>query len=297
MPNKYVLFVPLGGFNDCLVQINKLMLYCKKFNRVLLLDMTLSEYGINCSDFFHFSECKIINDTNDIKTILSKNMTIYPNNLGVTLADVINKKTMIIRQKGLHKGGRAYFDRNKEGWHTKHGVALKLPPTGITEDIIFYVSCGGGTGFNTIKHIRFKPLIISKCTNKLSILGDNYLCIQVRCTDRMCDYKRLYENNKKIIHSYGKIYVATDNKVVLTYFRKKGLNIYNFTSYPKIPDVNLHSCFDIPSEIKFSDMIVDIYLCVYATKLISNSKGGFISFIYSCRNNINIFNECFHQRL
>ena len=287
---KYVLFIPIGGFNDCLVQIKRMVAYCSKFNRILLLDLTLSEYGINAHEYFDLTWDNIIYDTEHIMRILSNKMTVFPTNLGVTLLDVLNKQTILVRKSGKED----YFDRSKEGWHTKGGIPLKLPSSNVSEDVIFFVSCGGGFGIHTMKQIRFKPSVSDACVNKLSILGDNFLCLQIRSTDLKCDYKRLYEQNKKLIHSYKNIYLATDSKLVLTYFKEKGLHIYNFTTYPEGEYTNLHNCKHISPATKFMDMVVDLFICAKASKLLSNSRGGYITLIQNCRSDIKSFNKCFH---
>ena len=52
MSEKYVLFVPQGGLNDCFTRINITISYCELTNRTLLLDFTRSEYRINFFDYF-----------------------------------------------------------------------------------------------------------------------------------------------------------------------------------------------------------------------------------------------------
>ena len=71
MDNKYVLFIPQGGLNDCFCRIYKIISYCYKNNRILLLDMTNSAYKINFSDYFNIKNinCKIIYDTDEIKKL------------------------------------------------------------------------------------------------------------------------------------------------------------------------------------------------------------------------------------
>ena len=67
---KYVLFIPKGGFNDILVNLNYAIKYCKKHNRILLFDTIHSVYTINFNDYFDININNIIYDYNIIKNIL-----------------------------------------------------------------------------------------------------------------------------------------------------------------------------------------------------------------------------------
>lgn len=61
MHNKYVLFIPQGGINDCFSCILRTISYCNKNNRTLLLDMTNSGYKINLSDYFYIKNLDCYN--------------------------------------------------------------------------------------------------------------------------------------------------------------------------------------------------------------------------------------------
>jgi hypothetical protein len=79
MTDKYVVFITKAGLNDIFAQVHRIISYCKKHNRILLLDMTTGVYNINFSDYFHIprSECNIIYDTDKIKDIYS-HIILYP---------------------------------------------------------------------------------------------------------------------------------------------------------------------------------------------------------------------------
>jgi hypothetical protein len=64
----------------------------------------------------------------------------------------------------------------------------------------------------------------------------------------------------------------------LDFYRKNGLNVKNFTTFPKNKYKNLHYLV-IDSEIKFVDVFSDIFIIGMADKLMSNSKGGFINLV------------------
>lgn len=78
--------------------------------------------------------------------------------------------------------------------------------------------------------------------------------------------------------------MATDNKTVLDYFKTVHTNIYNFTKFPSNNYKNLHFS-DINGEIKFTDMLIDIFLLTNSNILLSNSNGKFIQLIRYCYEN------------
>ena len=120
-----------------------------------------------------------------------------------------------------------------------------------------------------------------------------YLSIHIRNTDYQCDYKKLYNENKELIHQYKSIYIATDDKFSLEFFKERGLTIYNFTTVPDIISENLHYSEDISGDIKIKDLISDLYLMSMSDKLLSNSKGGFIELIRHCIENADLINDKF----
>ena len=117
--------------------------------------------------------------------------------------------------------------------------------------------------------------------NKLSLLTGHYLCLQIRNTDIQSNYVKLYEENKEMIHSYKSIYLCTDDKVVINFFKNKNLHIFNFTTFSDNKCKNLHNS-NIKPQIKFQDLFVDIFIAVNSHKIISNSGGGFAKFIKEC---------------
>ena len=66
--SKYLYFIPRGGINDNFTQIKHKINYCKKMNRILLLDMNYGSYNVNVHDYLYFINCEhIIYDMNKIK--------------------------------------------------------------------------------------------------------------------------------------------------------------------------------------------------------------------------------------
>ena len=286
MTEKYVLLMITSGLNDHFKLIQYAVKYCVSKNRTLLLHTQHPSncYRINFSDYFDIenNQCNIIYDSNKIKDIFNDNtLTAYPNILS-------NKLSLIFGENNEFK-----FSWNwKLGGHYKcNGIDLVLPDNDVDEDCIVYMNhdtgCGFG-GFGGFKQISLKENIKNICKERLNIIGDNYLCIQVRDTDIKgkipFDYIRVYEENKEEIESYEKIYVATDSKECLNFFKSKNLNIYNFVTFPEGEYMSLHYC-NISPDIKIKDVMTDIFIATNSCKIISNSKGSFINLLRQCHEN------------
>jgi hypothetical protein len=272
---KYIYLTAHGGFNDILCVIEHVINVCKKNNRTLLLD-TINNltYKINFSDYFNLVNVPIIYDMNEIKKIVfNKNLSIFPNILNNKMEDIVYNKVPI----SYKRGGFQYDNTN---------INLVLPSNEQKEDIIVHVACGNGhNSFNFFNnHIFFKTDIINYCNNNLNKINKPYICLYIRNTDIKCNYKNLYNTHKELIHTFKNVYIASDDKNVISFFKKLPLNIYNFTTFPSDNYKGLHYS-NIDKDIKIKDLISDLYIISMADKLVSNSKGGFNKLVSSCNKN------------
>jgi hypothetical protein len=259
----YVYFVPREGFNDILCATRVVIEYCKKYNRTLLIDGTKSCYKINFGDYFTINQ-DIIVDTVQIKKICSNtSYTIYPNDLQNKMSDILEEK---IKYKYIDRG----VTYNKE--------RLELPEQELSENIIVYSACGGVNGHKVFNQLIFNATIIDIVNERVNKLNKPYLCVQIRNTDRSCDYISFFNENENKIRSYKEIYIATDNKKIIEFYKEKGLNVKNFTTFPEENYVSLHKS-NIDNHTKFVDMICDIFIISLSHELLSNSLGGFIKLV------------------
>jgi len=241
----------------------------------LLFDSRNSLLKINFSDYFQLPRKNVIYDTNEIQTICNnQQLQIYPPCLQNKLSEIIDGKIVFTYCLG---GGAYLFEDTR----------LNLPNHPIKKDIIIHSMCGGGNGYLLFKSIKFKNNIKKHCKANHLLLPKPYLCIQVRNTDYKCDYVSLYQTNKQLIHSYKSVYIATDNKDVLQFFKdeSKGLTIYNFTHYPDNTQYKSLHTSNIDPDVKLKDVMSDIYIITMCDKLLSNSKGGFIDLVRKCHDN------------
>lgn len=270
---KYVYFIPKGGINDVFVQINKVIQYCIRKQRILLLDMLPSGYKINFSDFFNINklDCHVIYNSLVIKYILeSKTHTLYPDILEKDSVNLLNDS-----KKFMWKKGTTIFSYKN--------TLLDLPKEHVDSDIIVHVCCGGGKGYSFFNHLSLNDSVKTICKEKLNKINDKYICIYVRNTDRKSNYKLLYEKHKKEIHSYNAIYICTDSNIVLEFFKSKKLNVFCFTTFPETLYHSLHNSHDLDGNIKIQDIVVDIYMAICSEKLLTNSTGGFVNLLRNSR--------------
>jgi len=270
---KYLYLEPRGGFNDILTNISNCLDYCRKHQRILLVNGEKTLYKINFSDYFYPPFNTII-DTETIKEIcLNTQNTVHP---------FFFQDKMLALLKG-----EINFSYAKEGWLYKENgknVNLELITGGTDQDIVIYSSCGAGDGYKIFKELVFKDNLMNICKERYASLKKPFLGIQIRNTDYSCDYPHFYNKHESLIKSYEEVYLASDDIRVLDFFNEKNVNFKNFTTYPHTKYKNLHSS-NISPHTKFIDMISDIYILSLSNKLISPSKGGFIKLIRDVSEN------------
>jgi hypothetical protein len=272
----YLYCSPRGGFNDQLTVINKAITYCNKYNRTLLLDTTNSCYQINWSEYFmfHNTQCPIICDINKIRLLLHDKLTVYPS--------CLTGKLLAANRMFHYRQECDYCYKLDDSY-----IALSLPDQEQNEDVIVFCRTGYGNGYELFKSLVLNDNIKTYCKDKYSLIPNPYLGIQIRNTDKKCDYNSLYESNKELIHSYKTIYIATDCKEALDFFNISCINstIFNFTTFEENRgNKNLHYS-NINNDTKMKDLLCDIYMITMCDKFITNSKGGFVHLLKQCHNN------------
>ena len=159
---------------------------------------------------------------------------------------------------------------------------LKNKPT-YTNKIIRLnpIVTGGTTKSKTCKfffhHVVFKKDILDYFRDKIKELPSDIAFIQIRHTDRVCDYKQYLQKNNDFLHTYDKFYVATDNESCVSSLRnlyplKK---FYNFTTFKNKGRQNLHHSTSLSGYIKLRDVFFDLCIASKSKAWFSCSKGGF----------------------
>lgn len=268
---KYVLCSPINGINDSFNQIMKCYNYCTKTGRTLLINTNTNHkqsMRYNFSDYFNFKKTNfdIICDCNEIINLFYNNKLSVSNNLNNYLTynysmEFIGKEkdgvTNILCDKETKT--QLNFDFNKE----------------YNEDVLLYFQGGGGKiGKLLFDHIDLNNNLKKHVMDKINMLPNNYISIYVRNTDANLNYKKLYSDNFEYLQNKN-IYLVTDSKIVLDFFKKTNLKIYNYTTFPEIKSKNLHNS-SIDSKTKLYDAITDLYIMGKSSQIISNSSSGYL---------------------
>lgn len=257
---KYVLCRPSGGFQDNLCQMEKCYNYCKKWNRSLLIDTLDGCYKVSFDENFYFenSEVEIICNSKKIRRM------------------ILERRRKRIRIKSITD--EKY--QNENFWKLDND---------FKEEIIYY-RLGGGSYFpeNILKILRFDKKNLENFWKKYNTIVKPYLSIYVRNTDIQNDYKKFYDENKNLINKYRNIFIATDDKNVVNFYRKQNLNIYSFTTFPKSGPVHYS---EINGNKKIQDMICDLLILGLSENLLTNSRGYFKRLAQYFFNNKDLTNE------
>lgn len=268
--DKYVLCCPINGLNDTFNQIMKCYNYCKKTGRTLLVNTNVNHnqsMKYNFADFFDFNDAdfNIICDSNIINNLLKKKKLTVINDLYNYLTD--NYSMIFIGKES--DGSNILCDKNTK-------IPLKFDfNKNYDEDILLHFQGGGGD----IGYLLFNYIILNKnlkkhISNKINKLPCDYISLYIRNTDIKSDYKKLFKDNIKIIQNKN-IYLATDSKISLDYFKNTNLNIFNFTTFSNENSKNLHNS-NVDTNIKLYDSLTDLYLIANSNKIITNSSNGFL---------------------
>ena len=122
---NYLYCMPRGGFNDNLSVIVQGLEYCKKYNRILLVDTINSTYKVDFGNYFEFQHDNIICDAEKIRRFLyDKEVTIYPS--------ILNDKMNYILNNSIE------FTFSKQGFNYK-SIITSLPSSDVSENIVVFV--------------------------------------------------------------------------------------------------------------------------------------------------------------
>ena len=244
---KYLLCLPFSGLNDMLCQMYDCYLYCRKYNRTLLIDTNFSWLATSFNKYFEINndtDVEIILDTNIIKEVFNSYDTSYETN-------------------------------------TSYSNDLAID---YNEDIIIYRKIGYGTGsLNFIKFFRLKGDIINEFELRYKTIHQPYVTTHFRHTDHTIrnDYIEFYNSHKSIIDE-SNFFLATDSIEVLKYFKSLNIKLYSFIKCisEETKDNHYHgihySSFTNKHEVMI-DTICDLLLMALAEEFILPQQiiGGF----------------------
>ena len=249
----YVYFRPCAGLNDILNEFSLVISYCQKYRRILLVYRAIS-YGVDLLSFFSIKDTgvEIMNNIDSIQKIVG--------------SKVMNRPVRYC----LSRRHRVFTDTNK----ASHFELNREYPN---DRVLCYIRCGGGNRSHAFfrNHVRLLVHVHQEFTKKrFNIKSREWYSIQVRNTDRKCNYKGI---KTACIPKGASVYVATDDPQVIAYFQKKLTNntIYNFTTFGE-RRINLHYNSSVSGKTRIMDTLHDLMFLAKSKRILSVSKGGFI---------------------
>jgi hypothetical protein len=276
----YVYFIPQGGFYDILSNIKRTIDYCNKTNRIMLLDMANSLYKINFCDYFELNDKKHIFVINKIKEIITeRKYSVKPKILENKLLNLLNEE-LELKYVPKVAGHFAYED-----------ILLTIDGS---EEIIVHSRCGRADGWKMFQEMKLSNELINYAKENYKKMNKPYISIQVRATDKNCNYRELLKKNNNTIKNANEIYIATDSKPVIGYFKNYNKNVKNFTTYSNEKCRSLHYA-PLSGDIKMKDLISDLYIVGKSEQVITNSAGGYVYLCLMLNRNKNILDKMFNN--
>jgi hypothetical protein len=214
---KYVLCLPQGGLNDMCFIIDTCLDYCKKYNRILVID---TRFSVHFKDSIH--KYLEINDPD----IYKGDLTEFYNS--------INENTSIFPEyikPYIHNLNISY---NINGYyHNTIGPLTFNTDIDYEDEVLLYVNCGGGYNIPKFFYTSlFKPIIKDVLLKRLSELPDRYTGIHIRNSDIKTDVTKFIEDNHSNLKE-SNIFIASDDsesiELFKSIFKEK---CYNFSKIP-----------------------------------------------------------------
>lgn len=242
------------GLCDIFSNIYRTYKYCVKYNRKLLINFKNTTYKCNLGNFCYFKDKRIITNSCKINYITRKvkdklNVEICPHHLHRLNKDWSNK-VILIRFRGF---------ANKPG---KSG--------GIERPFSQYPFL--------VWNFIFEKLVVTETLKtyinlKLNLIKKPYTAIQIRNTDRSCDYNNLIIKN---INNFDKtIYLATDNENTLIELKNNypQFEFINFCTFPENSQPMHFS--NINGDFKMRDLLTDLFIVAKSNKFYTNGAGRY----------------------
>ena len=261
---KYVLCMPMGGLNDMCNIIYNCLLYCRKFNRILVIDTRQScHFKDSIHKYIEMNDPNIYTGLIEswYSTIDSK--TIYPEYVK-DIIHTINPKW--IKPQTFYHGeiGPLHFDVNNNYSH----------------DILVYARCGGGRVIHKLlSPYRLKDIVKNVFIKRRAVLPLSYLGIHIRHSDILSDIASFMKKYRNIFLK-NPIFIASDNADVIKLFRETYKEVYTFS---EIGDFKSHGVKSIQKIIRSDiehenyniDTIVDLLLLGSSDTYIYSTGSGY----------------------
>lgn len=132
--------------------------------------------------------------------------------------------------------------------------------------------------------LKLKPFLQDIISDKINIIGPNYISLHIRRTDLVNKVKKLKrfitdDQYFQFIDSYPlqNIYISTDNKKTFDIFKQKYPNRIIFDYHKTYQKSKRHT--------SLKDAIIDMYMCIHSSVFKGTDYSSFTQFIWTTRRN------------
>lgn len=266
MGKKFLLCRPRGGLNDSLCQIQRCFEYCRKHQRVLVLDSHRS--GLR-DDLFRYFE---VVDT-VVETMTWAEFSQSHNADEVSIYPQQTQGRLDTYETQLGESG-IYFD-------TQNSVSLSFDfGKSYSEDLLLHEACGGGiNSVWLLKYLQPTPFLRQHLETRLSALPTSYRAVHIRNTDLETDHNTLFHELEFVLANQNVLFCTDSGKLQakLKDAPPKGTTPYFLTSLDHSSNDRLHESENTSIESNL-DMLTDLFALARAKKLyFTFTKAGYIS--------------------
>ena len=217
---RYLLYKAVNGISDMLYTIQRCIIHCEKYNRILLIDTTNGPWF---NQPFH--------------NYITITHPLLHTEIPPTLHELSTYPPEF--QGKLHEPYRFYikdYDLHKN----------------YDEDLLIYSYGGGGIPSYLLKYMICTEQVITLYNKRLSMIPDNYISIHIRNTDRQSN---LYEFINKYESTFKNkpLFIASDHAESIRIMKHRYSEyVYTLSTIPDIPNngIGFTGCCKIDSSTK-----------------------------------------------
>ncbi len=262
---RYMLCLPQAGLIDKCSVIMKCINYCKKFNRVLIIDSTRDWFNDDINEYINIHSSYVYTGAADTITNKINNLSTYPKGLNI-----------------MNMDGIIYKDDIKPAGCYLNNINLSIDlDRDYDERVIIYShhKTTNGEIVDLFDISTISPKVLDVYKSRRAQIPKSYIGIHIRNTDYTSDVPQFIELHKKDLYNEP-IFLASDNSNNIETIKKTfGSNIYTFANIPNNNGKPIHEGYKRTKEEARQynvDTFVDILLLAAADKYyFSCKKSGF----------------------
>lgn len=261
---KYLLARPHGGFNDSMVQLEKVRRYAIKTGRILILDMSRSGLRAQLDSLFNTKAsfgCEVIHWAEGLTSELDAIPSVFPAQFArrVSALEVEwNEATFQLQDQQTKTYTNFDFARD------------------YSEDLLVYEQAGGGhVSLRVLQNMTLKPSIADEIIRRIAPLGADYDAMHVRHSDYQTDYLSLFRQCQALFKSRPLLICSDSYEVkAAAACLHPSTKLLSVTETPDTGGQALHLSGDIDVSTHNIDLLTDLLALAGARHLIFTHLSG-----------------------